>query len=452
MKTRKAIRYFLVLFVLLMLAGCQMPNILPTDTPTPAPTFILECTKAIGFATSFPAQKTTQTSAAPTPTPDLFTYQRDAYEAYSPGGNYVAIVNIAQPFDEEGKQLGEAYHWQVKIINQQDGETWVALDRWQDLNGGLKSPVLLRWTNDERYLFFAEQAASEDCKPMHPQNLLRVDAVEHIVEEIPFQADAVSPDGGQLLFFSPQGLLFHNLATGEESELPLTLSETCTYAGDFTWSPSGALLLFSACINPCGDDEQASTVLLVKPEEQTSLIVAEDDPRGFRVRSFPMENLAQLEAQDGTTWWLYTDDNSISTSPPAEVEGAQQALSAFFEALAGKRYKQAIQWYGGSYDVLEGMNPETDPQDKAALWQAACERNGFMCMKLESMVLRHVPSGEGADSYEFEVTFQYEGQTFTLGPCCGADISEMPPQSVFHYRVLQYGGNFKVLDLPVYVP
>ena len=116
MKTQKAIFYLLVLFVLLMLAGCRIPNLLSTDTPTPAPTFILECTKAIGFATSFPVQHATQTSAAPTPTPDLLSYQRDAYKAYSPAGNYVAIVNIAQPFDEEGKLLGEAYHWQVKII------------------------------------------------------------------------------------------------------------------------------------------------------------------------------------------------------------------------------------------------------------------------------------------------------------------------------------------------
>ena len=56
--------------------------------------------------------------------------------------------------------------------------------------------------------------------------------------------------------------------------------------------------------------------------------------------------------------------------------------------------------------------------------------------------------------FTFTVTFRNrDGSTFVLGPCCGADATEMPPVSEFEYHVeLTNSGDFRVLDLPVYVP
>jgi len=59
-----------------------------------------------------------------------------------------------------------------------------------------------------------------------------------------------------------------------------------------------------------------------------------------------------------------------------------------------------------------------------------------------------------AAEYHFTVEFGNEGESlFVRGPCCGANATDMPPQSQFDYRVVRdCKGKFLVLDLPVYVP
>jgi len=67
-------------------------------------------------------------------------------------------------------------------------------------------------------------------------------------------------------------------------------------------------------------------------------------------------------------------------------------------------------------------------------------------------VLSVEKTGEG--EYTFTVQFlRDDGEVFVLGPCCGADETEMPPTSEFTVRVAaDQRGDFKVLDLPPYVP
>jgi hypothetical protein len=106
--------------------------------------------------------------------------------------------------------------------------------------------------------------------------------------------------------------------------------------------------------------------------------------------------------------------------------------------------------YGGSYEQLQANNPQVDPQDQAALLENACTLNGFQCLPVRRAFLIDQPA-EG--EYRFLVVFDQDGQDFVLGPCCGADIAEMPPQSEFTYSVKQADdGRFQVQELPVYVP
>jgi hypothetical protein len=45
------------------------------------------------------------------------------------------------------------------------------------------------------------------------------------------------------------------------------------------------------------------------------------------------------------------------------------------------------------------------------------------------------------------------GEPFVRGPCCGASETEMPPESEFLFAVVQSeDGEYRVQDLPVYVP
>jgi hypothetical protein len=151
-------------------------------------------------------------------------------------------------------------------------------------------------------------------------------------------------------------------------------------------------------------------------------------------------------------------DPETSTPAPPEVptpagqELAHQALTEFFGHLSAGRYEEASQRYGGSYQVLIDQNPTLDPQDHAALLRNACTANGFQCLRVRRARLEEqVPPGAG---YRFTVEFSTpEGELFVRGPCCGASETQMPSQSEFPFAVvLNEDGEYRVQDLPVYVP
>jgi hypothetical protein len=134
-----------------------------------------------------------------------------------------------------------------------------------------------------------------------------------------------------------------------------------------------------------------------------------------------------------------------------DKDQAEAALRSFFDALNQGDYATAAELYSGSYAVLREYNPDLDPADHPALWERACTMNGFQCLLLGEIIPVEA-TGKG------EITLRVEfltrsGEVFFLGPCCGADETSMPPVSEFEFRVSQDdSGQYKVLDLPVYVP
>lgn len=138
-------------------------------------------------------------------------------------------------------------------------------------------------------------------------------------------------------------------------------------------------------------------------------------------------------------------------APSADEAVAVDALYTFFDKLQAGDYQDAAGYYGGSYDVVQGYNPDVAPDDFATLWRNACSINGFSCLKASTVTLSNRP-GEG--EYVFDVEFQTrEGKRFVLGPCCGADETEQPPVSVFPIRVARGNdGRYRVVDLPPYTP
>ncbi|MFP3852802.1 MAG: hypothetical protein ACLFWD_00765 [Anaerolineales bacterium] len=127
------------------------------------------------------------------------------------------------------------------------------------------------------------------------------------------------------------------------------------------------------------------------------------------------------------------------------------ALMSYFRQLADGEYREAASYYGGSYQILRDQNPPLDPNDNARLFQQACEANGYICLPVGEVVgIQEIGSGE----YQISVQFiKPEGEVFVRGPCCGASEEEMSRQSTFEFRVApDASGQYKVMDLPVYVP
>ena len=148
--------------------------------------------------------------------------------------------------------------------------------------------------------------------------------------------------------------------------------------------------------------------------------------------------------------------NTISTivviNTAISIDGsARSALMQFFDHLHTGRYQEAVNLYGGSYQVMIDQNPTINPADHVALMKSACTTNGFQCLQLKVAGIDGKPS---PNEYLFTVQFQNDdGSLFELGPCCGASETEQPPVSLFEVRVMQVAeGEFRVLDMPPYMP
>ena len=138
------------------------------------------------------------------------------------------------------------------------------------------------------------------------------------------------------------------------------------------------------------------------------------------------------------------------TSLPSTAGEAQQTLINFFSLLNAENYAEADALYGGSYEQLQVFNPDADPSDHDTLWASACEMSGLQCLTVRKATFKNLQG----DTYVFQVEFNNpDGSLFVLGPCCGANETEMPPVSQFEYKVTRNAsGQFVVMDLPPYLP
>ena len=141
----------------------------------------------------------------------------------------------------------------------------------------------------------------------------------------------------------------------------------------------------------------------------------------------------------------------LPTGTPDISQSARQALTGFFEALNRGDYAAADRLFWDDYEILTTMNPDIAAGDHVALWKQGCQFNGFQCLKIKEIVSSEQVD---ADTFRFVVHFQNaDGTMFVQGPCCGEDPTGVPPVSEFAYQVRRdKTGNFRVMDMPPYVP
>lgn len=130
----------------------------------------------------------------------------------------------------------------------------------------------------------------------------------------------------------------------------------------------------------------------------------------------------------------------------SEAQRARAALQSYLAALHAGRYAEAAQMYGGPYDTLHAQNPFIEADDTAALLEAACTQNGYLCLPVRNIEAGRVRS---TGTFEFLVTFEApDGGAFVFLPPPGASGA---PLSQFTFTVIRNGGSFLVHGLPPYV-
>lgn len=73
-------------------------------------------------------------------------------------------------------------------------------------------------------------------------------------------------------------------------------------------------------------------------------------------------------------------------------------------------FNNASSWWRGNFAVLADWNPDIDPNDEAALWQAACARQ-LICEDVRDMVVQSVTVGESTVTVVIDVTLQSDSAT-----------------------------------------
>ncbi len=138
------------------------------------------------------------------------------------------------------------------------------------------------------------------------------------------------------------------------------------------------------------------------------------------------------------------------TSLPSRAGEAHDLLVKFLTSLHEKKYADAVLLYGGDYEQLKVFNTEIDPEDHVALWTWVCDNQLLQCLEVRSATFEQLVG----DSYIFQVEFNNsDGSLFVLGPCCGANETEMPPVSQFEYTVSRNAEHaYIVMNMPPYVP
>jgi len=155
------------------------------------------------------------------------------------------------------------------------------------------------------------------------------------------------------------------------------------------------------------------------------------------------------------TLFLISCTSQQGKLPPTETSSdeqlALQVLTDFLQSLHNGDYDKAAQLYGGTYETMIYHNPSIDPSEHTALLQNACIINGAQCLQVKSVSLdKQISKTE----FVFIVDFlNADGKLFVLGPCCGGNATDFPPQSVFNLMVMKVDENkFSVMDMPPYAP
>lgn len=139
-----------------------------------------------------------------------------------------------------------------------------------------------------------------------------------------------------------------------------------------------------------------------------------------------------------------------ATATPAaltELDRAQSALETYFKLLHDGRYSEAVTYYGGSYDVLEGYNPP-DVGHPATLLEDACTKNGFQCLPVKRVVDARQA---GSDAFNFAVEFARSDGSLLMQPDGDPPSGAATPYT-FPFTVVKVDGSFLVQELPVYLP
>ena len=406
-----------------------------------------------------PASPTPSTPLEAVLTGELPTSSVNSISSTSPDGKWTAEA-LRVTFS------GDAGYYEYELLTIRDYTTtlrWAPQEKWSQ--GGLGASYIsdFYWSADGRYVYFHDTGVADGCSVVFATYLRRVDLTDGSLSEIPLTGlnlgmITLSPDLKMLAYQVRDGFVVRDLLTDETQTIPVKWMEE-QEVGWYAWSPDMDQLAFTIDQNPCVpaegsksgtsirilDLDSGDVQTLTDYDPRNLVVIGWDDPKALKVPS------------NGEEMLLHIDSGALLPDPAlvasALLDEYLNSLALGSSGIGPYTYERAADLYSGSYQTLIEMNPEIDPSNHAELLRAACEANGFHCLRLHKVTsARTLFAPDG--SYEIQLTVQLQdrsGVVFFTGLCCG--YGDAPPQTEFDFTVRQWtDGTFQVLDLPPYTP
>lgn len=460
-----------VITLLLAACGPAAPSLAPAIStgPIPAPTE----TSTRPSPSAVPPATAEPELPGPTPTnpldtlfsTELSTVSVRTFSASSPDGFWRAETFLVGTADE---YLGYyAVHTRLVVQDFMGAVRWSPYGEWQE-GLGITELRNFVWSADSRYLFFYDTGNAHPCPLTFTRFLRRLDLSDGSVAEIPLDElglnhITVSPDARLLVYQAQDGFTIRELETGEARLVPVEWGEGFAQIWHYAWSPDGKTLAFSVnqnydpmCPGPTDPASTGTSLRLLDVGSGKIRSLTENDTRNLSIADWPDPGALRVFL-DGETPLFVIETGEVLPDPSLAAIGI---LSEYLNSLAlggsglgHYSYERAAGLYGGSDETLFEYNPDLDPQNRAALLQAACEVNGFQCLRiLEIVSTRPLLGVDGA--FDVLVTVRLRGpydSVFALGPCCGAEFGPQQTEFTFTVRIGADAGA-AVLELPPYQP
>lgn len=320
-KLHQTIVWIGILVIAAILTGCSSTGMSPegNDTAT-VPTAPITSSPSIPTVTptSLPMRTLVpQFSPTPrliTPAPSEGTVIDNSL--VSPDGQWTA--------SPEYEDVSNGYHISLRIFNQDNSVVWMPVDYTGEGLGHM-APIPRRWSNDSRYLFYAESTVYDGCADFLPLEdtwqQLDVETGEVNAFPLPYgRGHQISPNEIYLAYTTaeePLTLVILDLTTQAEKRAVLLPAETGKdgQGGRILWSPAGdELLLAVQTGNVCEGQKPAYFLLKVQVEDMMVSTLHQGEAY-YAPQKWDESGRILIMDWSRRSWWIDAASGEVTTAP-----------------------------------------------------------------------------------------------------------------------------------------
>lgn len=283
---------------------------------------LLSTTLAAGFLAALAHAAPEAAAAGPTGTPAALAAKTapflvESSAALSPDGQWLAVTVAL--FPQAGG--GENYYRQLRVVKADHTAVWTPVDQWAPWGLGYPLPVVVRWSADSRYLYFADEIIPDGAGEFHfYADVRRLDLrTGKVISLIAQEGTAlgISPDGRSLAFAGAT-LRVRDLRTGREREWAFApaAGQAPARAASLAWSPDGRALLLAVLTDHGGCDPDCWDRAIVRVDASSGALkpLPAAEGKALRLLAWPEPGRAQVADEAGVEWWLDTATGQLTPS------------------------------------------------------------------------------------------------------------------------------------------